>query len=241
MFGSLPSDRLLQIWEQATSAPPAQKATVLLAAFANQPSAVNQLSVGERDRQLMHVRQRLLGNEIEGLATCPSCSAKVEISFLIANIAQRTECQSPQPLEHEGYEVHWRLPTCEDLAQLSLHGSPETVRRELLERTIQKITHQNIPIELHVCPPQILQRVGDAMSLSDPLADVRLEVSCPSCQHLWQVTFDIGTYFWSELDSWAKRILRDVHRLATNYGWSETDVLRMSTTRRDWYLNLVGA
>ena len=54
-------------------------------------------------------------------------------------------------------------------------------------------------------------------------------------------TFDIGAFFWSEIDAWAGRILQQVHVLASAYGWSERDVLALSPVRRQLYLGMVGA
>jgi len=35
--------------------------------------------------------------------------------------------------------------------------------------------------------------------------------------------------------------LSDVHTLARAYGWRERDILTLSPTRRQFYLNMVGA
>jgi hypothetical protein len=52
--------------------------------------------------------------------------------------------------------------------------------------------------------------------------------------------FDIVSHLWTELDAWARRMLREVHALAATYGWSEAEILRMSATRRRAYLDLIG-
>ena len=38
----------------------------------------------------------------------------------------------------------------------------------------------------------------------------------------------------------ASALMRDVHALATSYGWSEADVLDLSPRRRAVYLDLAG-
>lgn len=75
---------------------------------------------------------------------------------------------------------------------------------------------------------------------ADPQANVQLNVSCPACSHQWQMTFDILSFFWTEISAWAQRILREVHVLASAYGWHEADVLAMSSMRRQCYLQMVG-
>jgi hypothetical protein len=51
--------------------------------------------------------------------------------------------------------------------------------------------------------------------------------------------FDIISFFWTELDSLARRLLQDVHVLAKAYSWREADILSMSATRRQFYLEMV--
>jgi hypothetical protein len=77
------------------------------------------------------------------------------------------------------------------------------------------------------------------MVQADPQADVQLALTCPACGHQWEATFDIASFFWSEIDSWAHRILREVHTLASAYGWREADILAMSPQRRQLYLEMV--
>ena len=64
-------------------------------------------------------------------------------------------------------------------------------------------------------------------------------MSCPGCGHQWEIQFDIVSYFWAELNDWAKRMLRMVSRLAGAYGWSEDHILNMSPRRRQLYLEMV--
>jgi hypothetical protein len=49
----------------------------------------------------------------------------------------------------------------------------------------------------------------------------------------------VVSFFWMEVESWAYRILRQVHALASAYGWSEGDILAMSPWRRQFYLEMV--
>jgi hypothetical protein len=47
------------------------------------------------------------------------------------------------------------------------------------------------------------------------------------------------SFFWQELDDWADRVLRDVHELASAYGWPENEILALSPRRRQCYLDLI--
>ena len=57
----------------------------------------------------------------------------------------------------------------------------------------------------------------------------------------WRAVFDIVTFFWSEIEAWACRILREVHILASAYGWCERDILALTSARRQFYLEMVQA
>jgi len=72
----------------------------------------------------------------------------------------------------------------------------------------------------------------------DPQADLQLAMVCPQCAHRWTTTFDIASFFWTELNAWALRLLREVHTLASVYGWSEAEILDLSPTRRKAYLEM---
>ena len=63
--------------------------------------------------------------------------------------------------------------------------------------------------------------------------------TCPACTFTWSEPFDIVTFFWAEIDAWARRLLADVHVLASSYGWSERDILALSPVRRQYYLEMV--
>ena len=66
-----------------------------------------------------------------------------------------------------------------------------------------------------------------------------LALACPACGHRWQSVFDIAAFLWREIDAWAQRTLRDVHALARGYGWHESDILALTATRRQIYLEMI--
>jgi len=90
-------------------------------------------------------------------------------------------------------------------------------------------------------PDGVIAALTAQMAQADPQADLQLDLSCPACRHRWLAAFDMITFLWNEIDSWARRMLREVHALASAYGWSEADILSMSATRRHLYLDLIGA
>jgi hypothetical protein len=93
--------------------------------------------------------------------------------------------------------------------------------------------------QLKEMPAEIIDLAIKRMGEADPQADVAVDLTCPCCQHQWQRNFDIVSYLWTELRGWAEQLLREVHLLASAYGWSESEILQLSAARRRRYLEMV--
>jgi hypothetical protein len=79
------------------------------------------------------------------------------------------------------------------------------------------------------------------MEALEPGAAVTFDLTCPECGAQWSAPMDCGDVLWSELQVRAERLLLDVDALARAYGWSESQVLALSPTRRAAYLQLIGS
>jgi hypothetical protein len=114
-------------------------------------------------------------------------------------------------------------------------------QRQLLRRCVLAAKKGAALVASDDLPADVAQVISAKMALSDPQADVQLALACPQCSHRWTTTFDILSYFWTELTEWAMRRLREVHALALAYGWSEADILGLSPSRRQSYLEMIRA
>ena len=90
-------------------------------------------------------------------------------------------------------------------------------------------------------PPGLAEEIGRRAEAVDPQASVELQLACPDCGHLWAVPFDTVSFLWDEVGAWAERTLREVHLLASAYGWGEDEILALSPERRRRYLGMVTA
>ena len=203
-------------------------------------AALAEIPVGQRDGFLFCMREMIFGPNIAGLAKCPSCGELNELAFGVADILQESMCdsRSPQSLNVLGYKVHFRLPCSRDLLAAVACGNLDEAYQSLIQRTVLSACYQEQRISSQELPADVIEAMAESMLKLYPQADVRMEISCSSCGNKYQQTFDIIWFFWSEIDSWAWHTLREVDYLARAYGWSEAEILSLSSYRRQCYLEM---
>jgi hypothetical protein len=236
--------KLLQVWERGQLQAPVEKALTLLAAA--YPDAKREtlatLSIGERDNGLLSLREQLFGTQLSSLTDCPACGEQLELNFNVADIrVSSTSPDVPLYLSHSGYELDLRLPNSLDLLQLADCSTIAEMRARLFEQCVVRVIHDGKAERSREIPAEIVDLAIERIGEADPQADVEVDLNCPECRHAWQTGFDIVSYLWSELQGWAWQMLREVHVLASNYGWRESEILSMSPQRRRGYLEILGA
>jgi hypothetical protein len=245
---ALSSLELLQAWEQGLGLPGVDRALILLGA-AGRDSPDNdptQYSVGERDARLLTLREWTFGAEVSAVTRCPKCADALELNFRVDDLraegAERPSPGTPAPLELEDgdYSVKFRLPNSHDLRALQ-SASDVAVKadEQILQRCLLEVTCRGESIAVEQLPETMVAAVSERMTEADPQADIELAVECYQCHHKWDEQFDINSFFWTEIHAWASRLLNEVHQLASAYGWSETEILGLSSLRRNLYLNLI--
>jgi hypothetical protein len=108
-----------------------------------------------------------------------------------------------------------------------------------LKRCVLSVRHDGDEKAIAELPEHVAAMIAARMEQADPQANIQLSLLCPTCRHESQVTFDVVTYFWNEINTWARGVLRDIHRLASAYGWRESDILALSPWRRQFYLDML--
>ena len=242
---ALTASQLLAVWERGWTQAPLHRALTLLAAASPEtsPDELAQWSIGRRDASLLKLREWAFGSRLACMASCPECGERLELAFDTRDIRvgedpDPLEAKGPLSLNQDGYEIRFRLPNSLDLAALSSDGELAQTRSQLLERCLLSVEQHGKTIAANELSDEVLEAVTARMLEADPQGDVQLALTCPACSHRWQVTFDILSFFWNEINVWAQRILREVHILASVYGWRETDVLALSPWRRQVYLQM---
>jgi len=223
---SLTASEMLEVWDTAAAMSPTRRAlAVLLAATPEAgPEELAALSIGARDARLLSLREWFFGPRVVGRAVCPVCEEHLVCAFDVDDVRVA-------PLESGGNPVRYRLPDSTDLEAIASAADEATALGQLLERCVSDQTVAQTALQRAT--------LTDEMARHDPQACVELSVTCHACRHPWSVVFDIASFFWTEIHAWAQRTLRDVHTLASAYGWSEQDILGLSNPRRQAYLELI--
>ena len=231
---------MLAFWEQGYTESLPQKALRLLAlAWPDvPPDELAALSIGQRDGRLLTLREQLFGPDLQSVVNCPACGERLELAFQVADITVAENDQAEFSFSQNGYTVRFRLPNSLDLLAVSSDMGSSAPEQQLLDRCLLEVTHSRKKKGKQL-PAKIIEAVINEMAAADPQADVRLDLDCPACSHHWQSLFDIVSFIWQEINSWAIRTLREVHALASAYGWPERDILLMSPWRRQLYLQMV--
>lgn len=227
---------ILASWERGSRQGALERALALLATACPEATLAQlaALPIDERDHLLLELRVITFGPRLEAVASCPSCGEWLEFELPTHDLLAAPTSLELGPrveIEVEGTPVIVRVPTSDDL--LAARAAGPRGEACLVERCVADLD----PPLAEATRRAALERLADVR----PSAETLIELVCAACGHAWHELFDAGEYLWAEVCAQARRLLLDVHALASSYGWHERDVLGMSTTRRQAYLELVGA
>ncbi len=241
---------LLDLWERGRHSPPWRQALLLLAAACPEytTDALARLSIGRRDGLLLKLREWTFCRQLTSVVECPACGERLEFTMDGGEIQAGAD-DAPTAIDFHaaGYRGAFRLPNTEDLAAVMAIQDPEAARRALLDACLLEISpvseaddpNRETIVTARQLPTDVQEAIAQQMQEADPQADIQIDLACPVCDHRWVASFDVVSFFWQEIDDWAWRTLREVHTLASVYGWSENDILSMSAWRRRVYLEMV--
>jgi hypothetical protein len=221
---------LIACWELGRRRHPLDRALLLYAAAApaEDPDALADRPLGRRNAALLQLRRSLFGDALKSCVDCPKCGERLEFNLSADALLERAASHA---LTHAQLgKLQLRLPTTRDLASIAAETEESLAVRKLLERLA------DVPADELEFSEEELTRALDA---TDPCMDLTLDLSCPACDHTWSAPFDVPAYLWDEIDARARRLLDEVHALASTYCWSEEQILALSEVRRRAYLDRI--
>ncbi|MUL63101.1 hypothetical protein BOO86_01380 [Mycobacterium sp. CBMA 234] len=229
MTPSVPrAEAVLQVWERGRHEHPIDRALTILSLFGGQPRhELAAMSVERRDAQLLGWRTALFGDRLPGYSCCPQCGCGVDVAL---SIDAEDAPDGPVTIDVAGRTVTARMPTTLDLVAVAGCASIEESSAGLVTRCIEDGT-QEIDTEL-------ARAVEAEWERRARLSAGVVLLACPDCYHHWSLGIDIAEFLWRELEIHAIRLVGEVDLLARRYGWSEPEILALSTARRRLYLGL---
>ena len=231
---ALSDAEFLFFWEQGLEQLPFERALALLERACPELTSeeLATLSIGRRDALLLRLRECAFGANLQALASCPRCQVAAEIDLDLRQLQIQREPASSitAPFIVGDRTLQLRAPNSADLAD-SLGLSPDDAARHILSRCLAAD-------ETLTLSEDLVSKAAECIAVLDPQADLQMEMVCSACGQPWLERFDIVAFFWSELDAWARRTLREIHALASAYGWSESQILGLSALRRNTYLEM---
>ena len=210
---------------------------VELPGTACEPGSASELTAADRDRLLAAIYQRNYGRQIVSSVICSACGQAFDLDFNLPELLETlSPAQNPMVVERHqgGYKLpdgsQFRLPTGEDelaIAQLT----PEQAVEELMRRCVSGFENQ--------VPQAIQAAMQAAMQEAAPLVDLDLDVSCAACGQNQTVHFNLQHYLLAAIHAEQPRLAREVHLLATAYGWGMEAILSLTRSQRRTYVALI--
>jgi hypothetical protein len=241
----LSTDEMIRIWEEGRGCRPVDRAVLFLSAAFPEVSSDGfvEMSIGQRDARLFALREQTFGQVLRCYIECPHCADPLEFDTTVAEIQQATAEIGHEKLGldmlEEDFMLRMRLPNSLDVAAVIACADDAMAHRLLIERCVLQSVRDGEPVPFNKLPDTVVTQLVTRMAELDPMADLQLALTCPACSHSWVLIFDIVSFFLSEIDRWSRGILRDVHTLASAYGWREADILAMRSWRRQAYMEMV--
>ncbi len=211
---------------------------------------VRLMSGGDRERLLVALCQRLLGDRVDLVAGCGTaeCRELSEISLSLETFLADQSARS----EHESFEldcgdngrnlhVRFRLPNgfMEERAARTARSDPALAANELIGKVVLDVTDdEGEAIDLETVQAIVGPAVESAVQKLEPGLDRHAAVKCTACGAEFVAEFDALSILTNAVARGGD-IFRQVDRLARVYHWAEADILALPATRRQKYLQLI--
>ena len=171
------------------------------------------LSITDHDRLLAAIFMRLYGDRAECHATCARCDQTFELELPLRSVIAEQDAQAAdwgEPDEAGWWTtdqgVRFRAPSSEEARQ----ADGPTLRQRCLDG--------DTPIDFDL---------EEALATAAPILSIDLRVTCALCGAAQIARFDIATHLAKMLGREHPFLLREIHLLASGYGWSLGEILSL--------------
>ena len=235
---------LLELWDKcAAMALPQRARTILAASYpAVRAKELDAMAIGTWNSAILRFRAAQFGTELQVFDRCPHCQGNVEFAIQTGEILPATD---PLPAERGvsagDWSVRFRLLTGGDWLQSFNSEGAEAIEagKRLLGRAILQVRRGPNEAAAEEMPDAAWEALAEALVQADSASEIVFHLHCPSCGERWESPLEPADFVWREINAACRRLLRQIHVLASAYGWSESEILRLSHERRASYLHLI--
>jgi hypothetical protein len=167
--------------------------------------------------------------DLSARCTRPACGSSFEFELPI----DRHTSGSAKPIEitlGDGRLVRLRLPNGADLRDWRACIDPARPDALAMLETLR--------IQGEIRDADIAA-IDAALGEHDPLVDFSIRGSCPACHADMEMPIDLEQLALASLRVAQRELLREVHALASHYGWTEAEALAIPQRRRAEYRELI--
>lgn len=232
---ALIESQILALWEAGRDCHPIDRGLRVLA-VAMPDVDIASRPVGWRTLSLLRLRRVTFGARLAACADCPACKSAMAFDLDLAALLDTLPAPPERASTDAMFDAHgaaWRLPSSRDQAQAAMAADCGTALAMLL-----RACRVGSPTDAGLPQGAALDDIEARMEALDPAANIELSLRCADCGQTWTVALDADTCVWDDISLCARGLLRDVHRLARAYGWTEPQVLALGPARRAAYLEL---
>ncbi|HTW99009.1 MAG TPA: hypothetical protein VMD59_09545 [Acidimicrobiales bacterium] len=201
--------------------------------ISGEPLRIESLPAVELAGLALLVRAAWLGDVLRTDFACPAegCDERIDVSFSVAEYLRHHAPRRARGVAASGgwyvlAGARFRLPTVADLIEASASPQPtESLARRCVERSD--------------LDRGLARRVDRALRQLAPSLDDLVGGRCPACAAPVTIRFEPLGYVLAELREVLSGVYREVHGIASAYGWPEGAILALPRGRRRRYAALV--
>ena len=182
----------------------------------------------DRDRILGLLYAASFGDKVTATADCHACGEPFDVDFSMTAFVNALSPPEPAPkpdsagwIEADG--TRFRFPTGAD--EIALDDlAPDAAETALAALCVAEGA------------PDTAER---AMARIAPLGDRLLDATCPACGAAQALSFSIQHFVLGAILADRAQLTREIHRIASAYGWSLGDILSLPRSRRRMLAHLI--
>lgn len=204
-------------------------------------------SLNRRTQALMEILSHVNASQCSINIACAadSCGELMDLEFDLSQTP--LICSDPEALtviSSDGsydQELSIRLPNGRD--QLFWQSEKMLMKDNIAEVIAKRLIiaiDGTRPSDEWELPESWLGPIEAELTKCDPFTDFTLETGCPECGKEMKVAFDIEIHLLNIAQDLWRKLLDEVHLLASHYHWNEQEILAIPATRRHHYLNRIG-